>query len=152
MGKINLQKVVFGGLIAGVVLNVIDFVVFNMILKNQMTAMMAALGKSPPAGGQIAWFVILDFVVGIFLVWLYAAVRPRMGAGPATAAKAGVAAWFLGNAIATAVMWPKGLMPHNFLVTTAAIAQDEGPPAEEVSAKIDTQAAAVGARRGQRSG
>ena len=148
MGKINLQKVVIGGLIAGAVLNVIDFVVFNMILKSQMTAMMAALGKAPPQGGQIAWFVILDFVAGIFLVWLYAAVRPRMGAGPATAAKAGVAAWFIGNAMVTAFMWPMGLMPHNFMVTTTLIALVEWPLAAVIGAKFYTEGAAVGAGMG----
>ena len=98
MGKINMMKVLAGGLIAGVVLNAIDYVVFNMALKDQMAAAMTALGKSAaPTTSQILWYVFLDFVAGVFLVWLYAAVRPRFGAGPATAAKAGLAAWFVGN-------------------------------------------------------
>src|SRR5256886_4108359 len=96
MGKINMMKVLAGGLIAGVVLNAIDYVVFNMALKDQMAAAMTALGKSAaPTTSQILWYVFLDFVAGVFLVWLYAAVRPRFGAGPATAAKAGLAAWFV---------------------------------------------------------
>ena len=148
MGKINLQKVIVGGLIAGVVLNVVDFLVFNVIMKAQMTAMMAALGKAPPAGSQIAWYVVLDFVVGIFLVWLYAAVRPRMGAGPATAAKAGVAAWFIGNAMVTAFMWPMALMPHNFMLTTTIIALVEWPLAALIGAKFYTEGAGVGAGMG----
>jgi len=28
------------------------------------------------------WFVVLDFVAGVFLVWLYAAIRPRSAPGP----------------------------------------------------------------------
>lgn len=148
MGKINLQKVVVGGLIAGLVLNIVDFLVFNVIMKAQMTAMMAALGKGPPAGATIAWYVALDFVAGIFLVWLYAAVRPRMGAGPATAAKAGVAAWFIGNALVTAFMWPMGIMPHSFMLTTTIIALVEWPLATAIGAKFYTEGAGVGAGMG----
>jgi hypothetical protein len=152
MGKINLQKVLVGGLIAGVVLNVVDFLVFNVIMKAQMTAMMAAFGKGPPAGATVAWFVALDFVAGIFLVWLYAAVRPRMGAGPATAAKAGVAAWFIGNALVTAFMWPMGIMPHSFMLTTTIIALVEWPLAAVIGAKFYTEGAGVGAGMGAGAG
>jgi hypothetical protein len=152
MGKINLQKVLVGGLIAGVVLNVVDFLVFNVLMKAQMTAMMAALGKAPPAGSQIAWFVVLDFVAGVFLVWLYAAVRPRMGAGPATAAKAGVAAWFIGNALVTAFMWPMAIMPHSFMLSTTLIALVEWPVAAVIGAKFYTEGAGVGAGMGVGAG
>jgi hypothetical protein len=39
--------------------------------------------------------VVLGFVFGILAIWLYAAIRPRYGAGPGTAALAGVAAGLL---------------------------------------------------------
>jgi hypothetical protein len=39
--------------------------------------------------------VVLGFVVGILAIWLYAAIRPRYGAGPGTAVLAGVAAGLL---------------------------------------------------------
>ena len=47
MGKINLQRVIIGGLVAGVVLNVVDFVLFGVVLKDDMAAAMQALGKAP---------------------------------------------------------------------------------------------------------
>ena len=90
MGKINMPRVVIGGLIAGVVLNVIDFVMFGMALQSQMAAAMQALGKPPMTNAQVPWFVFLDFVAGIALVWLYAAIRPRFGPGPKTAILGGV--------------------------------------------------------------
>src|SRR5207245_7706430 len=121
MGKINMQKVLIGGLIAGVVLNIVDYVLYGVVLKAQMAAAMQALGKPPIAGNTILWFVFLDFVVGVFLVWLYAAIRPRYGAGPATAVKAGLAAWFLGGLVNAAFMWPMGLMPHNLTVISQAV-------------------------------
>jgi drug/metabolite transporter (DMT)-like permease len=39
--------------------------------------------------------VVLGFVFGILVTWLYAAIRPRYGAGPRTAVLAGVAAGLL---------------------------------------------------------
>src|SRR5688500_19871690 len=110
MGKINMQKVIVGGLVAGVVLNVIDTVLFGVVLKDDMAAAMTALNKPAMSNAQIPWFVFLDFVAGVFLVWLYAAIRPRFGAGPGTAVKAGIAGWFVASLLVTLFMWPMALM------------------------------------------
>jgi hypothetical protein len=41
--------------------------------------------------------VVVGFLIGFVIIWLYAAIRPRYGAGAKTAVVAGVAAWiFLG--------------------------------------------------------
>ena len=45
--------------------------------------------------------VVLNIVAGIWAVWLYAAVRPRYGAGSKTAAIAGFSWWL----IATIATW-----------------------------------------------
>ena len=148
MGKINLQKVLIGGLIAGVVLNVIDSLLFGVVLKDQMAAAMTALNRPPMTNAQVPWFVFLDFVAGIYLVWLYAAIRPRFGAGPATAAKAGAAAWFLGGLLITLFMWPMHLMPANTQITTLVVGLIEWPLAGVVGAKFYTEGAGVGAGAG----
>jgi hypothetical protein len=95
MGKINWGRVVLGGLLAGLVLNVFDYVVYGVLLRPDFAATMQALGKSPGAmDSLVPLFVVVDFVYGIGLVWLYAAIRPRFGAGVKTAVIAGVAVWF----------------------------------------------------------
>jgi len=43
--------------------------------------------------------VVLGFVSGIASIWLYAAIRPLYGAGPGTAALAGVAAGLLAGVL-----------------------------------------------------
>src|ERR1051325_2826717 len=92
MGKINWGRVVVGGLLAGVVLNIVDFVYFGVLMKQDIAAAMQALGKQPGAmDSLVPLFVALDFVYGIGLLWVYAAIRPRFGAGPKTAVIAGVA-------------------------------------------------------------
>jgi hypothetical protein len=143
MGKINLQKVIIGGLIAGVVLNIVDGLLFGVLLQKQMAAAMASINRPPMTGAQMPWFVFLDFVAGIFLVWLYAAMRPRFGAGPATAAKTGVAAWFLGILLVTLFMWPMHLYPTNLTIMTTLVALVEWPIATVIGAKFYTEGAGM---------
>jgi hypothetical protein len=152
MGKINMQKVIIGGLIAGVVLNVIDFVMFGIVLKDDLAAAMAALNKPAVTNAQIPWYVFLDFVAGVFLVWLYAAMRPRFGAGPATAAKAGIAGWFAASLLVTLFMWPMALMPHNLMIITTVVALVQWPLATVVGAKFYTEGAGMGAGMGAGAG
>ena len=152
MGKINMQKVLIGGLIAGVALNIIDTVLYGVLLKAPMAAAMQALGKPAMTNAQIPWFVVLDFVAGVFLVWLYAAIRPRFGAGPATAVKAGVAAWFVGSFLVTLFMWPAQMMPQNLMITTTLATLVYWPLAAVIGAKFYTEGAGVGAGMGAPAG
>lgn len=94
MGKINVGRVVLGGLLAGVVLNIGEYILNEPILGQEWKAAMERLNVSPPEGSVIAWYVVMGFILGIAIVWLYAAIRPRYGAGPKTAIIAGLAAWF----------------------------------------------------------
>ena len=135
MGKINLKGVIIGGLVAGVVLNIVDYILFGVLLKNDMAAAMQALNKPPMADSRIPWFVILDFLYGIFLVWLYAAIRPRFGAGPATAVKAGLAGWVVAALFYALFQWPMGIMPHNIIVITTLVALVQQPLAVVAGAK-----------------
>lgn len=148
MGKINMQKVIVGGLIAGVVLNVIDTVLYGVVLKDQMAAAMAALNRPAMTNAQIPWFVFLDFVFGVFLVWLYAAIRPRFGAGPGTAVKAGIVAWFAAGLMNTLFMWPSAITPHNLAIITTIATLIEAPLATVIGAKFYTEEAGVGAGMG----
>lgn len=101
---INTQKVLVGGLIAGVVLNAIDYLTNGVLLADRMKAEAEAfkpgLSDMMMGGSAIATYVISDFLVGILLVFTYAAIRPRFGPGPRTAVIAGLMLWGLGTIIA----------------------------------------------------
>jgi len=148
MGKINLQKAIIGGLVAGVVLNVVDFITYGVVLKDDMAAAMAALGKPAVSDSMIPLFVGLDFVVGVFLVWLYAAIRPRFGPGPATAVKAGLAVWFIAGLMHALFEAPMGLMPTNLIVISTAVMLVACPLAAVVGAKFYTEGTGAGAGAG----
>src|SRR2546429_9951144 len=90
MGKINWGRVIVGGLLAGVVLNAFDYVYYGVVMKSDMAAAMQALGKQPQAiDPPVPWFIFLDFIYGIGLLWVDAAIRPRFGAAPKTGGVAG---------------------------------------------------------------
>ena len=82
MSGINMTRVVLGGLVAGVVLNVGE-TIFNGVLFGEATdAAVKALNLPPMTGATIVWFIISAFIFSIAMIWLYAAIRPRLGAGP----------------------------------------------------------------------
>ncbi|HEV8609345.1 MAG TPA: hypothetical protein VGS98_04670 [Thermoanaerobaculia bacterium] len=98
MGRINWGKVFLGGLLAGVVINVGEFLFHAVIFKEDMAEAMRALGRDPATvmtGNAIVIWNILGFLTGIAAVWVYAAIRPRFGPGARTAAIAGIAVWFI---------------------------------------------------------
>jgi len=118
MGKINFGRVILGGLIAGLIVNIGEFVA-SMVFASQYEGMMAELGLSPPGGSAMVVFTIYGFIWGILGIWLYAAIRPRYGAGPKTAMCAASAAWFfsyLGPLFMDSMM---GIMPMNLAVMGA---------------------------------
>lgn len=97
---INTSKVVTGGLAAGVVANIIGFVGFGMMLGPRMeaesVAVAPALAGRGMSGSAITTNVLATFVIGILLVWLYAAIRPRFGPGVKTAVYAALVVWVCG--------------------------------------------------------
>jgi hypothetical protein len=97
----NTSKVLVGGIAAGIVLNVIDWVTYTYVVadrvKAEAEAFKSGLGSAMMAGNAITVYVITDLVVGILLVWTYAAIRPRFGPGPKTAAAAAILFWIFGS-------------------------------------------------------
>lgn len=96
MSKINVGKVVIGGLVAGVVLNIGEATLNAGILANEMSQEFRKLGIPDPTSSTSFLIRVtgITFLLGIAIVYLYACIRPRCGAGWKTAAYAGVIAWF----------------------------------------------------------
>jgi len=115
MGKINWGRVALGGLLAGVVLNVYDWLLNGVILMNDWNTALQALGKGQMGGSMVVWFVVCDFLIGLWTLWFYAAIRPRYGAGPKTALIAGLGGWALIGLINTLSTLPMGILPPGLL-------------------------------------
>lgn len=107
MNEINYAGVMKGGIVAGLIMTVSEFLLNETVAGPQMTAELAAHNLPPVSGGAIAVFTVITLLLGIFTVWLYAAIRPRLGAGPKTAICAGLIVWglaYLYSAIAFGVL------------------------------------------------
>jgi hypothetical protein len=123
MSGINTTKVVAGGLLAGVVFNIIDFLINGFLMVKDFAANAARLGldaASQNTPDVITTFVIVDFILGLTVVYIYAAIRPRFGPGVKTALIAGVLLWIAPTAVIlgfakigmlTMGIWGKMLIP-----------------------------------------
>jgi hypothetical protein len=98
---INTQRVIVGGLAAGVVALVLDSLINGFLLAGTWEAAMTALNPdilaSMESPSTMVGFAIVDLIYGILLVWLYASIRPRFGPGAGTALKAATVAWLIGG-------------------------------------------------------
>ena len=97
MGQISWGRVIGGGLMAGVVMNISQFVLHGVVLRAQGEALMNEwnkLGiKIAPDPTLLTILIAVTFLLGILAIWTYAAIRPRFGPGPKTALIAGLAVW-----------------------------------------------------------
>jgi hypothetical protein len=93
MGKINWRRVFAGGLLAMFVMGV-----FPAFLIPRSGGAWQAAFENLGDWATPAFLVSLTGIhlaMGIAAVWLYAAIRPRYGPGPKTAAIAGFAMWLI---------------------------------------------------------
>ncbi len=96
MGKINWGRVFLCGILTGVVFYLLQLVVFVFALgQTDFAAAVQAAGRPrfPPLP------FTLHVAIGIWTMWLYAAIRPRYGPGAKTAAVAGFAMWVIGGLV-----------------------------------------------------
>lgn len=122
MERMNVGRLVLGGLVAGVIVNIVEGITNGAILGQQWkdwAARLAPVTQQPtPGQGMILW-TILGFAIGLVAIWIYAAVRPRFGAGPKTALTVGIVLWI--------IYWPLvglqhaalGTVPLGMLVTSS---------------------------------
>jgi hypothetical protein len=94
MGKINFGRVLLGGLVAGLILNIGEYLLNDKVLAKEMAELFRRCGFPKPGTNFIVIAVVITFVLGIVIVFGYAAIRPRFGPGPKTAIIAGLLAWF----------------------------------------------------------
>jgi hypothetical protein len=119
MGKINVARVILGGLLAGLIINISEYILNTYVVAEEAAAAMQRLSLPPISANQIGIFVLMTFVLGIIVIFLYAGLRPRFGAGAGTAVIAALIIWIVGlmSGIADVVI---GLLPSNLLVIGAA--------------------------------
>lgn len=102
MGRINYARVLLGGLLAGVVVNLGEGIVSGVLLMDEYEAVMET-HMLEEASWAVPGYVLSAFLLGFVITWVYAAIRPRFGPGWMTAAKAGAIVWVA--ALVVPVIW-----------------------------------------------
>jgi hypothetical protein len=106
MGTINVGRLILGGIVAGIVGDVLDYPVDGMWLSTMWTDQLGSLGRPEFSNNQILLFMLTGIFVGIVSIWVYAAIRPRFGPGVKTAIYAGIAVWIASTLLPNfALMW-----------------------------------------------
>jgi hypothetical protein len=118
MGPIKIGRVILGGLVAGLVINISETILNLVVVAQAMEDAFKARNLPPLPIGPIIGFVVFSFAVGIVTVWLYAAIRPRFGPGPKTAAIAGLVVWFFAYLYGGVAMGMMGLFPMKLIAIT----------------------------------
>ena len=94
MNTINFGRVILGGLVAGLILNIGEFLLNEVIFVKQMEEMFRRINVPRPGATFIVTAIGITFLLGIVMVWLYAMIRLRFGPGPKTAIIAAFVVWF----------------------------------------------------------
>jgi hypothetical protein len=121
MSRMNAGRVILGGIVAGIVGDILAGLVDGWLLAPRWAAGMRALGHYAFTTKQMIAFNLLGIVFGIAAVWIYAAIRPRFGAGVKTAIYAGLVVWIVGFLVPNASymyvshLFPRGLTAYTTL-------------------------------------
>ena len=94
--KININRLIIGGILGGVTMLAIEFFVHAVLLHEQYL-ILRELGTMRPEKnmtGELAHHLAV-IVSGIPLSFFYVLVREKVGTGPWTAIKVGVLAWMI---------------------------------------------------------
>lgn len=111
-GGINIGRVILGGLVAGIVFNVSEFLLNEKVMKSETATIMKGLGKSPElTSSALTVWILFGFAMGFLAVWMYAVGRTRFGAGAGTASRAGIFFWVLTGLMPQIAMWNMGIFP-----------------------------------------
>jgi hypothetical protein len=94
MNKLNVRRVLLGGIVAGLIINIGEIVLNDIILGPHIEADMKRMGITPPGAGFAVLAVALTFIFGIVAILIYAMMRARLGPGPKTALLTALVLWF----------------------------------------------------------
>jgi hypothetical protein len=116
MQKINMARVVAGGLLAGVIISIGEYVLNMVLLRASWEKELNALRRAPTGNDSLLFLALLCFGLGVLMIWLYAAIRPRFGPGPTTAVGAAFVTWALAYLFPSAFALPMDLFPRNLFL------------------------------------
>ena len=122
MSGINMNRWLAGGVAAGILIWVLEGLSSMLLYMDQVEAALAEHSLSMElSAGVMVFAVVISLIVGLTVVFFYAAARPRFGPGPKTAVIVAFALWFGGWLPAIIGYGMIGLYPTGLLVQWAIV-------------------------------
>ena len=123
MGRINWLRVVVCGIVTGVVWTALS-AISTWYVGTDFNAAVPGNKILAPSTALATFLLTVNLASGVWAMWLYAAIRPRYGAGAKTAAVAGFA-WWVVTTLADATWGSFGLVPVKALLPLSAVSLPE---------------------------
>ena len=122
MYQINWVRVLVGGLVASIILFLTDGFLHERLALGLWQAVYADLGVAEPKHNAYAlvYFAIFELGRGFISIYLYVLMRSCCGAGPKTAALAGIVAWIAFSVSGPAQFIPLGFYSHALWIKVGA--------------------------------
>lgn len=118
---INTHRWLAGGLAAGVVTWLIEGAASVFYMDDMQAALEAHALSMEMTGATWMLTILVSLIVGLVLIFLYAAMRPRFGPGPRTAILAAVALWCGGTLVSLIGYAMLGMYPTGMLAVWGVI-------------------------------
>lgn len=115
MRQINMKRVIGGGLLAALIINVSETILNVPVLGERMAEVMKVTGMQPAPTGLFIMVLLWSVFTGLLGVWFYALVRPTLGKGPFTAIKIGILIWFFSYLFVALMMFAETLFPVDMI-------------------------------------
>jgi hypothetical protein len=122
MQGMDMPRVVLGGLVAGLVINLFEWLGGLLYMEDMFAALEAHELSFEMTPGMIVVSLLMGFLAGFVAVWFYAACRPRFGPGPKTAARVGLVLFLGGYLLAILGYSFLGIFPTRLLTVWAGVA------------------------------
>lgn len=136
MNGIDLSRVLLCGVVAGLIIVVGEAMLNGVVLGEQFSAHRETFGLGDPSAAELAVGAVLTVCYGIILMWIYAAIRPRFGAGPRTAIIAALTFWAVAYLLFLLSVWANGFVTLEFALVSIAWGFFEAPVAALAGAAL----------------
>ena len=111
----NIKSLLKSGFVAGFIINISAIAMVPMV-GDQFDTVLASRNLPPLNNMAMLFFCGLSFVMGFFLVWLYALAKNQIGPGMKTAAFVSIVFWFFAYLVPNVSMVVYGFMPIRLTV------------------------------------
>ena len=123
MTQINWGRLFLGSLIAAIIMFATDGFIHETLAKADWHALYEALGarEPDPHGSSMIYFAIFELGRGFTAIMFYVLMRPFFGAGPKTAALAGIVGWIAFSLTGPVQFIPLGFFSNALWIKVGAI-------------------------------